>query len=550
MIVCVSPVHYDESWNTLQYANRAKEIKTKVTRNVLSIDRHVGQYVQTISRLQEELAALKSAKGDTEKRWQATSQASRNRCIREVNEAIAAVQEACNTAYARLAVHQDCSECRSFVNASQAFKRYLDDHSVELPVTTSTELVDLSSNIQPTCIGQALSQQAIQAYNLIQANQCRKLASLRAEYPEIVQAFDAEVRISGVRLESAATTAQQACRATSSTISFLRLLQSCEDDVRQSNDHSTLYHMHDARSIFLRAIVIRTPRSDVGSTAGLSAQAALPLQSAAPTLTTVQSRLGKRKAASDADLRSSHLRFDTYSVKGKGVSPRTMTGLQEPKKQKKGVVWKDDKGQMLTEERAASLILDSSNASSDLSGVLPHNSSIAGDSSADLSRGSATRPLSHRPTAVRKPLDSLALVQQRPRSSLAGRSSGGTPRKTVSSTSRRVSSINVARSGSVKAQREIPYIDPGLEGTRSTASAPLRRASRTTASFEKKLQANAEEAARRRSLASSRTSGPISRTVASVKASRQAVEHGAVSQASSQGIIPSETSFNTSTSIV
>lgn len=37
LIVCVSPSsgHYDETYNTLQYANRAKDIKTKVTRNVV-----------------------------------------------------------------------------------------------------------------------------------------------------------------------------------------------------------------------------------------------------------------------------------------------------------------------------------------------------------------------------------------------------------------------------------------------------------------------------------------------------------------------------------
>lgn len=50
MIVCVSPssAHYDETHNTLQYANRAKEIKTKAVRNVVSVDRHVAQYCQQI----------------------------------------------------------------------------------------------------------------------------------------------------------------------------------------------------------------------------------------------------------------------------------------------------------------------------------------------------------------------------------------------------------------------------------------------------------------------------------------------------------------------
>ncbi|EGG08420.1 uncharacterized protein MELLADRAFT_47708, partial [Melampsora larici-populina 98AG31] len=57
MIVCVAPTsaHYDETHNALQYANRAKEIKTKATRNVISVDRHVSQYVQVIFQLRQEL---------------------------------------------------------------------------------------------------------------------------------------------------------------------------------------------------------------------------------------------------------------------------------------------------------------------------------------------------------------------------------------------------------------------------------------------------------------------------------------------------------------
>lgn len=61
MIVCVAPTsaHYDETHNALQYANRAKEIKTKATRNIISVDRHVSQYVQVIFQLRQELEERK-----------------------------------------------------------------------------------------------------------------------------------------------------------------------------------------------------------------------------------------------------------------------------------------------------------------------------------------------------------------------------------------------------------------------------------------------------------------------------------------------------------
>jgi kinesin family member 18/19 len=63
MIVCIAPTsqHFDDTHNTLIYAERATRIKTKVvTRNVLNVNRHVGQYVEAINRLNQEVAELKA----------------------------------------------------------------------------------------------------------------------------------------------------------------------------------------------------------------------------------------------------------------------------------------------------------------------------------------------------------------------------------------------------------------------------------------------------------------------------------------------------------
>lgn len=50
MIVCVSPssAHFDETQNTLRYANRAKNIQTKITKNVFNVNRHVKDYLKKI----------------------------------------------------------------------------------------------------------------------------------------------------------------------------------------------------------------------------------------------------------------------------------------------------------------------------------------------------------------------------------------------------------------------------------------------------------------------------------------------------------------------
>ncbi|KAK6465723.1 P-loop containing nucleoside triphosphate hydrolase protein [Scheffersomyces coipomensis] len=61
MIVCVSPSsqHYDETLNTLKYANRAKEIKTKLIRNLHNLDRHVGSYLKMITEQKQEIIELR-----------------------------------------------------------------------------------------------------------------------------------------------------------------------------------------------------------------------------------------------------------------------------------------------------------------------------------------------------------------------------------------------------------------------------------------------------------------------------------------------------------
>lgn len=65
MIVCVSPSskHYDETLNTLKYADRAKKIKTKVIRNEHNLNRHVGSYLKMINEQKQEIEELRAREG-------------------------------------------------------------------------------------------------------------------------------------------------------------------------------------------------------------------------------------------------------------------------------------------------------------------------------------------------------------------------------------------------------------------------------------------------------------------------------------------------------
>lgn len=62
MIVCVSPSsrHYDETLNALKFANRAKEIKTKVVRNRMTVMKHVGSYMKIISEQKRRIYELET----------------------------------------------------------------------------------------------------------------------------------------------------------------------------------------------------------------------------------------------------------------------------------------------------------------------------------------------------------------------------------------------------------------------------------------------------------------------------------------------------------
>ncbi|KAK4983650.1 tubulin-dependent ATPase kip3 [Elasticomyces elasticus] len=68
MIVCVSPSsqHFDETQNTLRYANRAKNIQTKVMRNVYNVDRHVKDYLKKIDEQMNRINELQAQQKDYE----------------------------------------------------------------------------------------------------------------------------------------------------------------------------------------------------------------------------------------------------------------------------------------------------------------------------------------------------------------------------------------------------------------------------------------------------------------------------------------------------
>ncbi|KFQ68586.1 Kinesin-like KIF18B, partial [Phaethon lepturus] len=62
MIAAVSPsmLAYEDTYNTLKYANRAKEIKLSLKSNVLSLDCHINKYAVICEQLKAEVADLRA----------------------------------------------------------------------------------------------------------------------------------------------------------------------------------------------------------------------------------------------------------------------------------------------------------------------------------------------------------------------------------------------------------------------------------------------------------------------------------------------------------
>ncbi|KAK3995299.1 putative kinesin-like protein [Cladorrhinum sp. PSN332] len=96
MIVCVSPSseHFDETQNTLRYANRAKNIQTKVTRNVFNVNRHVKDFLVKIDEQMAMINELKAQQKDAEKIFFAKFQKQMDKRDGSVKEGIARLRAA------------------------------------------------------------------------------------------------------------------------------------------------------------------------------------------------------------------------------------------------------------------------------------------------------------------------------------------------------------------------------------------------------------------------------------------------------------------------
>lgn len=624
MIVCVSPAsqHYDESFNTLQYANRAKEIKTKVTRNVVSVDRHVSQYVQVIYELRQELAALKSNNASVEQKWRQNGRQQREKAIAEIQDITKSLRMSFDDVKMKIAnvgalkAEQDL--LKKLAAGLTHWKSVTFPSSQPIDPTYTYNIDNLAAsyasklNILNSEIAQCENSKNM--FEAVCSSSTRKVSNplgvIATDFPELLQLVNYEVN--AIKLETKLATAEarekQAAQHGTKVSTLLKALQEAQDKIATdislcSSDQedkrtslqdlvqrageasqevttdllaSGVVSMSSAKVTTMqlstgatsaskkRSAAMRSPNPDSSAPSAAVSRPGKIQRSSTSSSTSSSAPISKRSsltAPTQASQARSSLKPTTLARKSSNLSlsasgARPSTSVSKPiREEKKGVMWKDDAGEQLTEEHSKSII-DYSDTSGDGS-----NTELAGPSSGGSSQNAVRRPLRSIPPLRKTPLNTEIIAEEDESStslsssvddmsphlandslssaaadddslasdtttiprlagppSLSGLANAarvsaahrplGTPPKKAPAV-RRVSSVGPIRSA--KKKNRVSFIDVGntsaassnadsVNDSRDTVP-ELRRAGRTTLSFQNRLAAQAAEASRRESMA-------------------------------------------------
>ncbi|XP_030631573.1 kinesin-like protein KIF19 [Chanos chanos] len=141
MIAHISPASlaFEESRNTLTYADRAKSIRTRVKRNLLNVSYHIAQYTSIISDLRSEIQRLKKKIAD-----QASRQISSDRTdIRHVQAEV----QALSTQQSRAEMEQLREQLMEAFRQQMEIRRSLmelDNNNMEIQIDTSKHLLTIA----------------------------------------------------------------------------------------------------------------------------------------------------------------------------------------------------------------------------------------------------------------------------------------------------------------------------------------------------------------------------------------------------------------------
>ena len=357
MIVCVAPAssNYDETHNTLQYANRAKEIKTKLTRNVISVDRHVTQYLSIIMELRTELEERKKDLAARDDKVRSEERSVRTRAMAEVQAGLVTLKATREDLFRRTVQAAAArAELESLEKLRPIVMHWLATTRLEAPPSESDSTSEsvrearrtvskLVANL--TSHGQNLhaeSQAATNSRSMYSAN----LAALKRKlvHPEAASAFEREIKISDLALQVAEAKARENGRleaakyqatvlATISTIQILLVSEPEETQIQLQQANAQVYSSL-ANIASLPSVTI--PLSPV-KVRSLPRASALSREPAVYTSSARAAFASPRKAAR----LKSGLKSGLMSPRKKTASRAGLTAST-----KKSVLWKD--GMLLT----------------------------------------------------------------------------------------------------------------------------------------------------------------------------------------------------------
>ncbi|XP_048886202.1 kinesin-like protein KIF18A isoform X2 [Brienomyrus brachyistius] len=109
MIANVSPsaLSYEDTYNTLKYANRAKEIKSSLKSNVVSLDSHISQYPVICEKQRAEIIMLKKKLKEYEEKYSLAPAASNPVAVQKEAEVKKVVESLQSVFFDRAQIRQD-----------------------------------------------------------------------------------------------------------------------------------------------------------------------------------------------------------------------------------------------------------------------------------------------------------------------------------------------------------------------------------------------------------------------------------------------------------
>ncbi|XP_063045547.1 kinesin-like protein KIF18A isoform X2 [Engraulis encrasicolus] len=131
MIANVSPssVSYEDTHNTLKYANRAKEIKSSLKSNVVSLDSHIGQYAVICEKQRAEIAQLKQKLKEYESRkLEAPQNGTTSTLSRQHKEELVKISDSVRCAFSsRVALRREQLDVERQIKENELKQRHRDE---------------------------------------------------------------------------------------------------------------------------------------------------------------------------------------------------------------------------------------------------------------------------------------------------------------------------------------------------------------------------------------------------------------------------------------